>query len=218
MRCFYVCCLGSLVCLTAGAAQTSTDLKSGGACSPNIVSNSGTITITCQTSADKATVRKLTDLLNQLISKQDNSATISSKLDEILQYIRTKGNPNAPIVTYDLYGSRRVSSPGKESVHNGERMGAFQSMTQLQKSGDWNGLLQVAKKQRQEAPEWLTPIYFQGLANCNLCDLELAKMNFEELLRLADDSESYAPIVADARKILDTISHGVTPAQCMTHK
>jgi hypothetical protein len=80
-----------LILVTCGYAHSQTpSVKSQGACSPNIIENKGEIRFTCQATLDAATLAKLNQVLNEVLSKGNQSSDVSAKLDEILAFIRPR--------------------------------------------------------------------------------------------------------------------------------
>ncbi|HVO81932.1 MAG TPA: hypothetical protein VMT28_14445 [Terriglobales bacterium] len=63
-------------------------VKSQGACSPNIVQNTGQVRFTCSGLVDAKTVSKINDILNELLKRRGDEQKVVSKLDEVLQFVR----------------------------------------------------------------------------------------------------------------------------------
>lgn len=77
-------------------------------------------------------------------------------------------NPNAPVVTYDFNGAKRVTRPGKNIVEAGEQFSKFQEMAMLEKEHKWDALRDAAEAQIKAVPNWLTPYLFAAQAYANL--------------------------------------------------
>src|ERR1700681_3020517 len=102
-----------LVTCTFGVTQVTPSVQatSTGICSPNVVSNQGPVSITCNTAMDKATVTKIVSLLNRILREKDSSDEVNRKLDSILEFLQTNVNPNRPVTTYRCSGNPSTSGP-----------------------------------------------------------------------------------------------------------
>ncbi len=79
--------------------KPSIQAESSGKCSPNILSNQGTVRFTCNAAIDKGTATKIVSLLNQILQKQgkENGASeVDQKLDEILGFLRNDAQAREP--------------------------------------------------------------------------------------------------------------------------
>lgn len=75
------------------APAPSIQAESSGKCSPNILSNKGTVQFVCNTSMDAATAAKIVALLNRILQQEsgsDGQAETNHKLDEILGFLRSE--------------------------------------------------------------------------------------------------------------------------------
>jgi len=106
-----VCVLILLATSACGQQQSAPAIhaESSGKCSPNILSNQGTVQLTCTAVMDKATADKMVGLLNQILQRQGSGgeADVNRKLDEILDFLRTAAQEQAP---------RQISSDHLEDV------------------------------------------------------------------------------------------------------
>lgn len=73
---------------SAALAQGTTDVRSTGVCSPNVVSNSDSVTITV-TCTDPAVGSKLSDILTKILKGNEGQDYINEKLDIILDLLGT---------------------------------------------------------------------------------------------------------------------------------
>jgi hypothetical protein len=67
--------------------------ESSGKCSPNILSNKGTVQFVCNTTIDTATAAKIVVLLNRILQQKNDSGgevDVNRKLDEILGFLRSE--------------------------------------------------------------------------------------------------------------------------------
>jgi hypothetical protein len=81
----FILCI--LLTLASAQSQASQEIKSQGACSPNIIENKGEVKFTCLAKLDAATVNKLNQVLNDVFARGSQSSEVSAKLDEILNFI-----------------------------------------------------------------------------------------------------------------------------------
>lgn len=161
---------GTLVGL-AQQAPLNVQVASSGVCSPNVVSNEGPVSITCNAAMDKATVTKIVFLLNQILHERSSSDEVNRKLDSIMEFLQTNMNPNRPVTTYDCGGNSSMSGRAAgigmsvTAVLGGPAAEAFQKMVLLRDSHQYSDLLLACNGQIKIAPEWLTPRLFCGLAH-----------------------------------------------------
>ncbi len=174
----------------AGLAQQppNVQVSSSGICSPNVVSNKGPVSITCNAAMDKATVAKIVSLLNQILRERGDSDEVNKKLDSIMEFVRTNVNPNRPVTTYDCGGDSTTAGRGVAtglsviSTAGGPAVEAFQKMATLYNSRQYSELLVACNSQIKSVPEWLTPHLFCGLAHLEMGQRDEAK----EALRYYD--------------------------------
>jgi len=70
---------------------------SSGACSPNIIGNKGEVNISCYGITDSKTATKIVEILNEILRKQSDPERMSSKLDEILTFVRQQSQEIAAV-------------------------------------------------------------------------------------------------------------------------
>jgi len=173
-----------VTCTLACLAQQVTPIvqaTSSGVCSPNVVSNQGPVTITCNAAMDKATVTKIVSLLNRILREKESSDEMNRKLDSILEFLQTNVNPNKPSTTYDCSGNSSTTGRGVgvglsvNATAGGPAEAAFHKMIELNNLHQYSELLTVCNEQLKDAPEWLTPQLFCSLANLGLGHKEEAQ-------------------------------------------
>jgi hypothetical protein len=99
--------------------------------------------------------------------------------------INPRANPNAPVVTYDFNGTRRISSPSGSEATAGEEFDAFQGMAVAEKNREWKALLAMADVWMKKTPDWITPSLFAGVAEAQLGNRERAIKLFKDVDRRA---------------------------------
>ncbi len=172
-----------MTCTLAGLAQQvtpSVQATSSGVCSPNVVSNQGPVTITCNAAMDKATVTKIVSLLNRIVREEGSSDEVNRKLDSILEFLQTNVNPNKPTTVYDCSGNSSTTGHGVgvglsvNATFGGTTAEAFLKMIKLNNTHQYAELLTVCNEQLKAAPAWLTPHLFCSLADLGLGHTEEA--------------------------------------------
>jgi len=158
------------------------EMSPAGVCSPNIISNQGPVTITCNTAIDQATAAKVVSLLNRILRDEGASSDeVNKKLDSIMEFLQSTVNPNRPVTTYDCGGNSSTESRGAgvglsvNTSFGGPTAEAFQRMDSLNSSRQYSELLAACTEQKKSAPEWLTPRLFCGLAHFAMGHMAEAK-------------------------------------------
>jgi hypothetical protein len=77
-------------------------------------------------------------------------------------------NPNAPVVTFDFNGAKRIQTPGRSEAVAGDQYAKFQEMVALEKAKKWDALARLADSQISIVPDWLTPYLLKAEAEGNL--------------------------------------------------
>ncbi len=199
----------AILVLTASAVygQTPTQVESTGACSPNVVSNQGTVEFTCNAPIDKATADKIVSLLNQILKRKNGSDVTNHKLDEILDFLRNhEQSPYDTTVMYSLDGmKKRVVSEGggNQQVTYGDPAGdIFKQMRELEKQGDWPGLLGVCQSAIKQIPAWATPYLLCSETNIHLHNLDVATEQLGRAKGIVHESPEYAPVIDALSRLL----------------
>lgn len=176
---------------TTGPAQTR------GTCSPANTGNRNTFTIKCGIGEQQG--KEMIVILNKILASQTDTAFIANKLDQILHEL----NPNYPQISYTEDGYERTSRPGEGqfSMEEGANPVLLQ-FKNLEKRGDWAGILKLSNEQISLRPDWFTPYDWAAAANANLG-------NFAEAKRLAlyakehiAGNQDYVHLDADLDKLL----------------
>lgn len=166
-------------------SQATSQAETKGACSPANTGNNNTFTITC--GIGKAQGDQMLKILNKILTNQLDPDAVIAKLDEILKAV----NPNLPVTTYDCAGNSHTTATSQRignawaGLTLGSNIGGkntvLQEMVVLSNSGRYQELLRVCLDQIQNAPEWLTPRLFCGLAYLGTTrDKEKAKAMLSE--------------------------------------
>jgi hypothetical protein len=87
-----VCFVILLTTIAYGQGSTpNIQAESSGTCSPNILSNQGSVQFTCNAAIDRNTAAKIVSLLNRILQKSSDkenpTAEINQKLDGILEFL-----------------------------------------------------------------------------------------------------------------------------------
>jgi hypothetical protein len=126
-----------------------------------------------------------------------NSAAVGINTGTIT--VNQPSDLTAPVITYFYDVSQRVSRPGSYTDAPGESE-AFKKILKLNSEGNWNGLLDICRAEIGKAPKWLTPYYYEGLAQANLQHLEEAA----SLFKYVKDGASGNPDYKDLAERADT--------------
>jgi len=177
-------------------------------CSPNVISNQGTVEFTCNAAIDKATAIKIVSLLNQILRKQGSPDSANQKLDEILDFLRShERSPYDTTVMYSFDGMKQriISDGGAMQVANfgGPTAGIFKQMSKLEDDQDWPGLLAICGKTMGEIPAWATPYLFCSKANSRLHNLDVATKQLEQAKGIVHESPEYAPAIDNVSRLLE---------------
>jgi hypothetical protein len=89
--CFSLFVFLTVSCLAQKTSFPNIQAQSSGTCSPNIVSNQGTVRFVCRTSMDQMTAGKIVSLLNQLLANggvTTVSDNVNKKLDRISDFLQ----------------------------------------------------------------------------------------------------------------------------------
>lgn len=105
--------------------------------------------------------------------------------------------PNAVQVTYGFNGFERDIGPGLISGGNGE-MTVFNQLSSIEKSQDWQKLIEECDKEIAKVPLWITPYAIKGEALFNLGKKEEGI----KLLGYADSQTEGNPDFDGIRKVL----------------
>jgi len=103
-------------------------------------------------------------------------------------------DPNAGVTTYTEEGYRRVIFPGSFTV-DASRTRSFQTLAGLANAGKWQELIAACRLQETQAPEWLTPFAFEGMAHAELGNKEAAVKLLEYAKREIADNPDYSGLV-----------------------
>ncbi len=93
---------------------------------------------------------------------------------------------------YDFNGAKRVISGGRSTMTIGEESSTFQKLVKLEKEKDYTTLLHECRLAIQTTPDWLTPYFFQGIAQNNTGDITSAIASFQYVVDKAPGDPDYA--------------------------
>lgn len=109
-------------------------------------------------------------------------------------------NPYRPVITYELNGFKRETSPGK-TIGDDSAVAEYRQLKDLQDAHDWKALAQMSEQEIEKRPEWLTPYLFAGIAYANLGDKDAAIKKLEYVNDKAAGLKEYG----DAGRILQIL-------------
>lgn len=94
---------------------------------------------------------------------------------------------------FDFNGARRVSPrPGHTRLETGPEVRVFERMRELERTQKFTELRELAERQIQATPEWLTPYLFLGVAHANLGNKEAAIRALRHVVANAYGDRAYA--------------------------
>jgi hypothetical protein len=106
-----------------------------------------------------------------------------------------EANPNAPVITYDFNGAKRIARPGGMAVGTGPQWEAFQEMMKLDQAQNWTALRDLCEAEIKKTPEWITPALCAGRAYIELGDIDKAIERLDYVHDKAGGNPDY--VVAD---------------------
>jgi hypothetical protein len=133
------------------------------ACSPGNSSEGGAIEIRCTglTAEQAAQIRNLPALLSRLLQ--------SKNMLDLQAVLETCAATRLPERTYSFDGSLvRVNESGVQTATAQRPPEAFSRMQELERSEQWQALVELCTQQIALTPEWLTPQLFEGIALAKL--------------------------------------------------
>jgi len=74
----------------------------------------------------------------------------------------------------------------------GIEMGVFQELQRLETEGQHDAIIQLAGRQIEETPSWLTPYLFRGVAFSNLGRVDEAIRDLEYVVRESAGDAAYS--------------------------
>ena len=106
--------------------------------------------------------------------------------------------------SYDFNGAKRETTrPGHINLAVGPETEVFKKMNELIQNQNLKELIDVAEKQIEETPEWLTPYLYLGAAYADTGEHDKAIEKLEYVLDQAPNDPAYAP---KAKEIIDKIN------------
>jgi len=139
-------------------------------------------------------LRNIADYQNQIQVKDAQIATLKEDVQKAGRGVTA---------SFDFNGARRSSSrAGYINVSDGPEVKVFAKMNDLQKNQDWAGLLEICEKQVKETSDWLTLYIFRGVAHANLGQLNLARSDFEHVVKESNGDPDYK----EATSLLERIN------------
>jgi hypothetical protein len=97
-----------------------------------------------------------------------------------------------PAITYDFNGVKHIRQGHAFRAITGDEFAVFQTLTELEKRGDWVEVRNLCEKQIQKTPEWLTPYLCAGVAHANLGEVDEAIRRLEHVVRMAEGNPDYS--------------------------
>ncbi len=211
-----VCLLG--VGLIANSQSTQTGPATAtGECAVSHSGNYDRITIqNCGIGKEQG--EKIIQLLQALAANKDRDDQ-NAKLDELLEITKRIANPYGSVTTYQPEGTRRTvtQSSGMTNVDSAA-LPDFQLLSGKEKSGDWQGLLDLAQKSIEQYPGWFTPMAFVGEAQMRLCHPNEAKEAFTEFLTDSEGADAFAPMRTSVQNSLANLQSDKYKAYCANKK
>jgi hypothetical protein len=115
-------------------------VQSSGACSPNIIANTGKVEFTCNAAIDQETAKKIISVLNQVLHSQSGSLTsVNEKLDQILALLQNQAPRRLTEAQKSVLASCLSQKPGTFSI------GALQDNSEAHRyAEDWRAVFLAA--------------------------------------------------------------------------
>ena len=147
---------------------------------------------------DKLKEDKIDELLtgkNELLQKTEAYQRDLDAKDATIRTLEDKAAKaeRGIAAAFDFNGARRVSPrPGHVRLESGPEVKVFGRMGELEQARKFPELRELAEKQIQATPQWLTPYLFLGVAHANLGNKEAAIRALRHVVANAYGDRAYA--------------------------
>jgi len=156
-------------------------------------------------------------ILKAVLSNQNHDAQ-NAKLDELLTIAKQAINRYGSVTTYQPNGIRRTVTESNGTIFmDSDATTDYESLSEKEKSHDWQGLLDVAQKSIAKYPGWFTPIAFLGYAQMQLCQTNEAIETYNKFLTDSDGAILFTKMYTNAQKNLLSIKSNEYKAYCQLH-